>query len=417
MPLTIKWNRGISIDSGLTQIILDPQIQDLLCPNVFVTHAHFDHSKALGSKGPVKYSTEETRLLWEAHGKKANNWQPLSYGQKAKIDDVEVVAHNSGHVLGSTMYEINTPEGSIVYTGDFLCEDTLTTKAAESVSCDILIIEATFGSPSFVFPPKDQVAAEMIQWATDSIKNHQMPAFQADALGNAQEIIRIFNTLSEIPVTTHWSVTRMSQIYEAQGYRLDYMDAQSEEAKEVSVSRECIYVAPKGSNLSQHSEFNVALVSGWALWTGIGKKPFALSDHADFPQLLRFVEETKPKTVLTCFGQNRDKTMASQIEKNLGIEARPLRLIPNVIVPQNDENRIKACEREILKVIKIPGFVYSKRWIVTEMDNHKFSEFEIMESLERLTRKGVLRHIEEPDGHKVNQGDETSHQHPKIFPN
>src|SRR4030066_2455597 len=188
-------------------------MQGIGCPNIFVTHAHCDHSKAMSSKEPTKYSTEATRYLWEAYGKEVNRWQPLSYGQRVEIDDVEIVAHNSGHVLGSTMYEIRTPEGTVVYTGDILCEDMLTTKAAKPISCDILITEATFGSPEFVFPPKDQIASEMVQWATDSINKGRIPTFQTDALGNAQEIISIFNSRSGIPVTTHWSVTRMSQIY------------------------------------------------------------------------------------------------------------------------------------------------------------------------------------------------------------
>ncbi len=410
MPLTVKWSKGISIEYGLTHIFFDPQIQGILCPNVFVTHAHCDHSKAMNSAEPTKYSTDATRYLWEAYGKTVGRWQSLPYGQRVRIDDIEVVAHNSGHILGSSMYEIRTPEGTIVYTGDILCEDTLTTKAAESVSCDVLITEATFGSPHFVFPPKDQIATQMVEWATDSIKNHKTPAFQTDALGNAQEIIRIFNTITTIPVTTHWSVTRMNQIYTAQGQRLDYNDVQSEEAKDSLASGECIYIMPKNARTPQDPKFDVALVSGWALWMDAEKKSFVLSDHADFPQLLKFVEETRPKTVLTCFGQNRDKTLAGIIEKKLGIEARPLSLIPNVVMLQNDEKRLKACEEAILDVTKMQGFVYSKGWIIKEMNTNRFLESEIMQSLERLVQRGILSHVNDSGDDTMNEQNEKNYQ-------
>jgi len=268
----------------------------------------------------------------KVYGKEARQWKAVTYEQRVKVNNLEVVAHNAGHVLGSAIYEVVSPEGIVVYTGDFQFRDSFTMKAAEVIPCDILVLEATFGSPSFLFPQRDIVAMEMVQWAIDSIKMGKIPVFQTDSLGNAQEIIRAFNTLTTLPVTTHWRVTQISKVYKAYGQDLKFFDANSEEAGEITSSGECIFVTPKGLNLTKHSEFDISLVSGWGLWSRRGKKAFALSDHADFNQLMEFVEGCKPKTVLTCFGGWRNKTLANQVEKRLDIEARPLRLIPTTLI-------------------------------------------------------------------------------------
>jgi Cft2 family RNA processing exonuclease len=51
----------------------------------------------------------------------------------------------------------------------------------------------------------------------------------------------------------------------------------------------------------------IASLSGWALdrrWptTEDGQQRFALSDHADFPDLVRFVKEVRPQRVFTLHG-------------------------------------------------------------------------------------------------------------------
>lgn len=331
MPLTVKWKDGISVEHEKTRILLDPQVRPPAASDVFVTHAHYDHSRAFNYPRPRKHSTQETRDLLKTYGKKIVNWRPVYLGQGLRMGGMRVLAHNAGHILGSSQYEVVAPEGRMVYTGDINFVDTATTSAAEPVECDVLIIESTFGLPSFVFPPKDQVALDMVKWAVNSIKRGKIPAFRTDALGNAQEIIRIFNDLTTLPVTTHRRVTGINRVYKAHGYKLDYLDIQSEEANEVASSGECVFVAPKGFNLSERPRFNAAFVSGWALWSRGGKKAFPLSDHADFPHLLKFVEACKPKTVLTCHGGRFNNAFAKQVTKRLGIEARPLGLIPTTL--------------------------------------------------------------------------------------
>ncbi len=393
MSLRVKWDKGVSIECGDVQLIFDPQSNDITYPRAFITHAHLDHAKAFSIPYLTKFSSRETKDLLAIYGGETTNWKPLSHGKGVSFDDVEIVSHNSGHVLGSSQYEVITPGGNVVYTGDINFSESKTMKVADIVPCDILVLEATFGSPSFVFPPEDQIATDMVQWAINSLKQGKIPAFQTDPLGNAQEIIKIFNELTRIPVTTHHRVTAISQVYEAYGHKLDYLDANSEEAAEVTSSGECIFIAPKGLNLSKYAEFDSALVSGWALWAK--RKAFALSDHADFPHLIDFVRECRPKTLLTCHGGRFNETLVRHIEKRLGIEARPLDLIPTTLFPKHDEARIRECGREILKIAKVPSFSYSKKMIARGVTQLGFSSSEINLALKMLTEQKILQVLKE----------------------
>lgn len=327
MPLTVGWNGGVLVGNENARVVFDPRRNNHLHCKCFITHAHQDHSRGFRFGDSEKISTRETKEIVKAYGRKIDRWEPLPIGQKTKISDLEVVSHNAGHVLGSALYEVITPEGNVVYTGDLQCKDSLTLKGAEPVPCDILVIESTFGSESFRFPERNIVAQEMVRWALRTIKNGKIPTFKADSLGNAQEVIKVFNLFSELPVIVHWRIAQISEIYRADGQSLRFLDARAEAdtATKIASSGECVFITPKNVNLKNHPELEPALVSGWALWTR--KNAFALSDHADFSQLMEFVEACKPKVVLTCLGRFKEE-FAKKIEKRLGIEARPLDLIP-----------------------------------------------------------------------------------------
>mgnify|MGYP000324197702 CR=1 FL=1 len=384
--MKVSWKLGVSITYDEANVVLDPHGNEV---NVaFITHAHSDHAEAFRLSHLPKFSSEETRDLISTYGYNIGNWRPLKEDVGVKVGHVEVVPHNSGHVLGSYEFEVVTPDCTLLYTGDFNTRNTLTMKPAEVVPCDILVLDSTFGSPSFVFPPQSDVADEMIKWAKETIRHGKIPTFQTDPLGNAQEIIRIFNEFSDFPVLTHWRVSKMSEVYNHHGYRLDFTDSRTKEGEELFTGGEAVFITPKGLDLSAHPEIETALVSGWALWAK--RKAFALSDHADFPNLLKFVEECNPKLVLTCHGGRFNTVLADKISKELKIQAYRIDLITTIFEKRKNEARLMACEREILKFAKVPGFSYSKRTILNHLKTLGFSRSEINLALRRLEEKGFL---------------------------
>lgn len=323
--MKIEWKSGLLIEYEGTKIIFDPWPKRFECEAIFITHAHLDHAAAFRSSYLLKFSSEETMNLILLNGIKVRGWRPIKEKEKFKIDDIEITPHSSGHVLGSYEFEIATPDGTALFTGDLNTRRSRMIKPAEPVKCDVLILDSTFGSPKFVFPPDEDVAEDMINWVKNSLKEGKIPILKADSLGNAQEIIRIFNRYTNIPVISHWKVSRINKVYEAYGHKMKYIDMKSEETHDLISRKSAVIVAPKQFKAAHNPNFKSAMVSGWAM--ELRGNSFPLSDHADFPSLMNFVSECDPKIVLTYHGSGFNSILAKYIEKNLGIKSYPVDLI------------------------------------------------------------------------------------------
>lgn len=245
----------------------------------------------------------------------------IGVGEKLKVDDLEISVHDAGHILGSVMFYIATPEHSILYTGDLNCVETLVSKPAEEVPCETLVIDSTFGYPYFSFPSRDKIYSDIISWIIDVIRRGYTPVLHADSIGNAQELIALLNKFTKIPVVTHPRISKVNEIYIRYGFKLDYLNHNSENGFESVKSGLCVYIAPKNLDVSLGKPTVDALVSGWALTFGNG---FPLSDHADYPNLINYVANVKPKRVYTYPDGYSSRVLASRIEKVLNIPARSI---------------------------------------------------------------------------------------------
>ena len=215
--------------------------------------------------------------------------------------------------------------------------------------------------------------------------------FKTDTLGNAQEIISAFNKYSDLPLVVHQKTSQINEIYRRNGKKLDYLVSGTDESNSLISSNACALVVPKNFDTRKNAKLKPALVSGWALWARKYKDAFALSDHADFDQLINYIQACEPKLVLTCFGSKRNSILANYVKKQLGIEARPIEKRPIEFRSKNQNGRVKYCMNEIRKVLKMPGFIYSEKWIQNEMKQLGFSHNDVEEALDKLTRTGFLK--------------------------
>ncbi len=360
---------------------------------IFVSHAHADHASSFKKPDLVKYATEPTYKLLEVLGwKKLGNWRPISVGETVRVGDIDVRALNAGHVLGSVQFEAATPEGTILYTGDFSLGNSYTMEAAEAVKCDILVIETTFGAPMFKFPRRQDVALEMVRWAVmEAIPAGRVPTFRTDSIGNAQEVISAFNLLTSVPVVTSKNATKVSDVYRMYGYDLDYVDADSPEGRELLDDGKCVLIAPKGAKLKRDN-LDTALASGWAVMMRNRGRAFPLSDHADFRELLSFIRRCRPKRVLTFHGGKMTKGFAEYVRKRLGIDAGPLTSREETIHGPVTRGvlRMKVCYEQLLRTVRIPGFEYTSPWLVKEMARKGFTRSETEAALTHLVDRRVL---------------------------
>jgi len=320
----VGWANGILFDTGKTSLLFDPTSGRPLRRDydVFITHAHSDHTYGLGTPAK-KYCTEETLGIYEAlRERQVKNYQTLKIGETIDINDCEITALNAGHMLGACQFEVVTSKFTAIYTGDINCVDTLTTQAAEQRSCDYLIIEATYGHPSYLFPRRSTMYADIIKWAMTEIENGKIPTFQVYSSGKPQEVVRLFNVYTKMPVVCSPSIARANDIHNRSGIRLDYFDSSTVEGKRALRAGGCIYVTSSGSDHIPRNSSR-AVTTGWALRQAFRRyTSFPLSSHADYDQLMRFVAAVNPKRVYVFNGYA--DVLSGQIERKLGINASPL---------------------------------------------------------------------------------------------
>lgn len=321
MAVKIFWDNGVTIERKGEILHLDasPKLKGNV---VLVSHAHGDHVGGLKAKGRIAgYATEATLKIFEAaFGKKpAIPVKPVKYGEKFKVGCFKVKVFNSGHIFGSCGFLVEIDGLTIAYTGDLNFSDSLLTKAAEPVECDILIIESTYGSPQYRFPSRGSLYPRMVKWAVEKVKEGKIPVFHVYPVGKAQEIVRMLNEYTDLQVYVHPKIAKVNSAHESLGFKLD-----AEPLKGKPKPGSCVLVQPRSLlgylNLEKVSP---AVATGWAVryrWMGV--EAFPLSNHADFPQLLSYVKQVKPRKVYTCYGFS--DMLASALKTKLGLKAEPL---------------------------------------------------------------------------------------------
>lgn len=319
----VGWLNGVVVATKAGFVRFDPLTkgrQDKSC--VFISHAHGDHVGGLRS-GASGYLTAETRdiLSKGRDAEEAENFVALRYGDRVDFDGLDVTVHNSGHILGSAQYELRDAESSIVYTGDLNCREMLTTTAAKAIPCDTLVLETTYGNPFYIFPSAMDIYVRIVDWAIDEIKKGRTPTFTVYSVGKAQEIVKAFNEFTNIPVVTSPSVAKVNEAYDKNGINLKYIDAASEEGKEL-LEQPCVQVVSPREKPPVSDCCSYASATGWALRSSTNSVAFPLSSHADFNQLVEYVRLAKPKEVLTIHGFKKE--FASYLSRKLGIRAREI---------------------------------------------------------------------------------------------
>lgn len=293
---------------------------------VVVSHAHADHT----ARHSAVILTEPTRRLMRSRIPGTRAEQVVGFGQVLHHHALTPAAaglpfrltlHPAGHVLGSAMARLEADGDSLLYTGDFKLRPGRSCERCEPVHARTLVMETTYGRPRYVFPPTDEVIAAVIRFCRDSIESGAVPVLIAYSLGKGQEVLAALDDC-DLPIQLHPSSARMTGIYAELGCRFPRwspMDPENARGHVVitPTARPLIEAQPRIGPL------RIASLSGWALDGRRNPGPgmpsrFALSDHADFPDLLRFVDEVRPERVFTLHGFAAE--FAHQLRRR-GIEA------------------------------------------------------------------------------------------------
>ncbi len=298
MAWDIQLRRGV----WLPQIAwwLDAQTR---ADRAFVSHAHSDHV----ARHRSILCTPATARFVRARLPGRREYTELDFGRPhALTPEVTATLHPAGHILGSSQILLDHAEhGTLLYTGDFKLRPGLAAEPCATPRAETLIMETTFGRPRYIFPPDEEVIANLIAFCRAALAEGATPVLLCYSLGKTQEVLRALAPAG-LPVMLHTESARLTKVYESLGTVFPSW----REFDPRGCGGHVIIGPPQGRDgafLKKIPAARTAAITGWALDPGATYRyqcqaAFPLSDHADYPSLLRFVELVQPKRVLTLHG-------------------------------------------------------------------------------------------------------------------
>ncbi|WP_211325644.1 ATP-dependent DNA ligase [Roseimicrobium gellanilyticum] len=300
--ITVHYADGIYLPEP--DLWLDPPFQK---GRAFVSHAHSDHF----ARHAQTICSPVTRTLIERRYGAFRGREAISpaYGEVVEEGGYAIRLVPAGHIYGSAMLHLTrlSDGASLLYTGDFKLRQGLTAEPAELLSADTLILETTFGLPQFQFPPMEKILDQMLRFVRETLEDGGIPVLLGYSLGKAQEIISALHQAG-VPVMLHESILKMTSVYRDLHPGHEFPEYEKFDAARAHGH---VLVLPPSAARSQAVRrlkvCRTAMLSGWALTPGAKYRyqvdeVFPLSDHADYPELIRCVEEVKPKVVYTVHG-------------------------------------------------------------------------------------------------------------------
>lgn len=283
----------------------------------FVSHAHTDHS----ARHRRVLATPQTLALLE-HRRGKTETVPARYGQPVTLNNHQVTLFPAGHILGSAQILIEG-EQRLVYTGDFKLGAGFCAQPAQVKPCDTLVMECTFGLPQYVFPPKEQTMERLVNFIQKSLLEGRIPVVLGYTLGKGQEALKIVGDAGYEAIV-YESIYQIAKIYEKLGVTFGRYEKYSGHGVEGKV-----VVAPTNMRRDQLradlGRFSTVYLTGWAMDSD---RKFArganlvlpMSDHADFNELVEYVQQANPRKIYTVHGFPQ---FAAHL-KDLGFDAEHL---------------------------------------------------------------------------------------------
>ncbi len=294
--IEVRYERGVYLPKQ--DVWLDPRDEKRFA---FVSHAHGDH---IAPHQEVIVSQRTARLMQvRVPGSRVEH--ALPFGERRSIRGVDLMLIPAGHIFGSAQCLVFADKETLLYTGDFKLRPGKSAEPAEWRQADTLVMETTFGLPRYRFPPTKTVIDQMVEFCGETIDAGEIPVLLGYSLGKAQEILCSLEGAGLTPML-HGSVYQMTRIYEQLGQ--SFCKYVRYNANDVAGK---VLICPPSANrsrmLKRIPRKRVALVSGWAVDPDAVYRyqvdaAFPLSDHADYDDLLRYVELVKPRRVLTLHG-------------------------------------------------------------------------------------------------------------------
>ncbi|NMA98733.1 MAG: ligase-associated DNA damage response exonuclease [Phyllobacteriaceae bacterium] len=316
-------NRDLYIPS--VDAWIDPNVPR---PRAIITHGHADHARS--GHGAVLATPETIAIMKVRYGEDcAGTFQALEFGEVLRINSADVSLQPAGHILGSAQVLVETEGQRAVVTGDYKRLPDRTAEPYQSVACDLMVTEATFGLPVFQHPdPRDEIARLLKSVADQPERCHLVGSY---ALGKAQRVIALLRDAGwERPIYLHGAMIRLCALYEELGVKLGQLIPATGMAKADMAGE--IVIAPASAIRDRWSRrFPDPVVCQASGWMSVKQRarqalvelPLVISDHCDWGELNQSILESGASTIWVTHG--REDALVYWCKKQ-GLDAEPLAL-------------------------------------------------------------------------------------------
>lgn len=326
-----KVGSGFLVEYGDVCLALDTGIKG---KTSLLSHSHSDHITGMKNADHI-IATKATFDTWDARSSNSfKNKTEIKIGDMFGQIGVNIIALNAGHVLGSSMFLMEFNDGlRVLYTGDYNNVDSYVHFAAKPIEADVLITEATYGSPEWIFPERKGVYHDILDTATAIMDEGRIAVFNAYSLGKSQEAIALLQSGGFRVISGNSSIDNVCHVYKKHGIDLKHYTLRSREIEELLKSgavvvsssiKHTIHTLQRSldKRVADYFEKHMEMynLSGWTLGK-FRERGFPLSAHTDFTGLITFAKSVNPRVayVFTSNAQEFSRHLSDE-----GITAVPL---------------------------------------------------------------------------------------------
>ena len=272
-----------------------------------ITHAHGDHARW----GSARYlaAREGERVLRTRLGANAAI-DVVDYGESLTLGGVRVSFHPAGHILGSAQIRIEHGGEVWVVSGDYKTDPDPTCRPFEPVRCHTFVTESTFGLPIYRWCPQQDVLDEIVSWWSANAAAGRASVLFGWALGKTQRVLAGLLDAGVGPIYTHGAVERLVRDYREAGIALPPTTHAASMPPKHDFAGSLVVAPPSAAGstwMRRFGEVGTGFVSGWMQVRGTRRRRavdrgFVLSDHVDWPSLLRAIDATGADRVWVTHG-------------------------------------------------------------------------------------------------------------------
>lgn len=244
-----------------------------------------------------------------------------------------ITLHESGHVLGSCQVVVDAEDGTrIAYTGDF------GGGARPPAGCDILVMDSTHGHDRFgARADVGHLEGELVRYVRREIEESKNVVIRAPG-GRLQYTMHLLHKSlgNDVSFLTDPKNEALATVYRDRG--MDIRRCVIQNSDDGAAIRDgggaCVeFKSPRsGAGTSEGDADKTAVfrLGGSYLGGGTtirknGGYRLEFMDHANYPDIIRYVKEANPKYVVTDYVRGRQgANLAEAIQRELGIRAIPL---------------------------------------------------------------------------------------------